>query len=580
MTVSASPQTTHASDTESSSAPAPERPMQPLPERWTSLQRAFVETARRQPNKTAMIDSTGASLTYRQTLLRSLALMRVLERSIGDDEHCVGLWLPPMVPSAVANLAVALLGRTQVNLNYTASQEAIDSAIAQAEIRHVITAQKALDRFEVKPKATPLLLEELAKQVTWADKLWALAASTILPIGLLTSLVPGLRRSMRDDVALMIFTSGSTGEPKGVMLTHCNILCNIHSFQQQLRLEPDEILLGILPFFHSFGTTVTLWASLCLGKTAVYHFNPTDARVVGRLCQEHRVTLVLGAPTFLRTYLRRCTPEQFATVKRFVAGAEKLKPELRQELTETFDLTVLEGYGCTETAPVVAVNVDDPLTTADGRSIPGNRPGSVGMPIPGTAIRILDPETGAELPRGRDHQGLIHVAGPQIMRGYLKQQEKTDEVLRGGWYNTGDLGAYDEDGFLWVMDRLSRFSKIAGEMVPHVRVESALLQVTGRSELELAVSGIPDTRRGERLVVLYSDLGGMSPDRVIEALQQSALPPLWIPARGDFLAVDRIPMLGTGKLDLKAIKGLARQLAIPAGSGPNPVTPTAGKTNQ
>ncbi|HEX8203966.1 MAG TPA: AMP-binding protein [Isosphaeraceae bacterium] len=540
--------------------PPPDRPLPPLPPHWRSLPRAFVHQARSRPRATALIDSTGVRLTYRQALIRTLALGRVLARRLGPSPH-VGLMVPPSVPGAVANLAVSLWGKVPVNLNYTASQEAVDSAIDQCGIEHVLTARKVLDRFGIRPKGTLVFLEDLPAQVTRADKAWAAAVATLAPIAALGALVPGLRGDDLGAPATVIFTSGSTGEPKGVVLSHRNVLTNAHAVDLHLDLLPAEVLLGVLPFFHSMGFTITLWTVLSLGKTAVFHVNPLDARIVGNLCQEHKATLLIGTPTFMRTYLQRCDREQFATVRRVVLGAEKLKPELARDIRAQLGIEPLEGYGCTETAPVVAVNVDHDKTTPGGRVVPGNRAGTVGMPLPGTAIRTVDPETGAVLPRGSE--GIIQVKGPQVMVGYLNHPEATAQVLRDGWYSTGDLGLLDADGFLRITDRLSRFSKIGGEMVPHLRIEAALLELTGTDEQSVAVTALPDPRRGERLVVLHTRLG-LTAEELCRRLAAGSLPRLWIPAADSFVEVEALPTLGTGKLDLRGLRRIARERLGPS----------------
>ncbi len=544
-------------------ADGPDIPLAPMPPHWRSLGRAFVHVVRAKPKAPAMADSTGARLTYGDAFLRALALGRALRRELGHDEPNLGLLLPPTVPAAVANLATTLLGKVAVNLNYTASQQVVDSAIDQAGLRHVVTSQKVLDKtkFQFLPEGTVLLLEELARKVTTADKVWAAVVARAVPIAAMGAFLPGLRGDSPEQTATIIFTSGSTGDPKGVVLSHRNILSNCHAINEQIHLLPDEVLLGILPFFHSMGYTVTVWTALSLGKRVAYHYDPLAARVIANLCETQGVTLIIGTPTFLRTYIQRCEPSKFATVTRVVLGAEKLKPELERSIRETLQTIPLEGYGCTELSPVVAVNTPHEKRTRDGRTVPGNRLGSVGMPLPGTAVKAVDHDTGADLPRGTE--GLILVSGPQVMVGYLGRPEATAKVLKDGWYTTGDLGYVDDDGFLWITDRLSRFSKIGGEMVPHLRVEAAILEATGADESSLAVTALPDSKRGERLVVLYTDLK-VPPAEAYRLLAAGPLPKLWLPSADHFLQVDALPMLGTGKLDLRRLRQIAEGRLGPA----------------
>lgn len=531
----------------------PWRDLTPLPNEWRSLPWAFVHAARRNMSRTAIGDSTGASHTYGDTFLRALAMGRVLARTWGAASH-VGLLVPPVAPAAIANLAVALWGKIPVNLNYTASQAVVDSSVEQCGITHVITSGKVLDKFKIVPKGQLILLEDIPKQVTLADKLWAAAVSRLVPISALGHFLPGLRGDRLDDEATIIFTSGSTGDPKGVMLSHRNVLSNAHQIEQQVEMKPDEVVLGILPFFHAFGFTVTIWTALALGKKVVYHFNPLDARTVGKLCEQHKVTLLIGTPSFMRFYLKSCEPRQFATLTHLILGAEKLKPEFAREIQQTLGIEPLEGYGCTELSPVVAVNVPKEVQLRGGRKVHGNRLGTVGLPMPGTSIKTVDPETGEELPPGTE--GMVAVKGPQVMVGYLNRPEATARVLRDGWYITGDLGVVDPDGFLRITDRLSRFSKIAGEMVPHITLESALMEITGVDEHHVAVAGVPDPRHGEKLCVLYTDLA-MPPAEVHHRLMSGPLPKLWIPSARDFIKVDQIPITATGKIDLRALRELA-----------------------
>jgi acyl-[acyl-carrier-protein]-phospholipid O-acyltransferase/long-chain-fatty-acid--[acyl-carrier-protein] ligase len=531
------------------------RPLAPLPEHWKSLPRAFVHQARAAAGKAALADSTGASLTYGETLLRALVLGRVLARTIGPAPN-VGLLIPPTVPSAVANLALALWGRVPINLNYTASQALVDSSIEQSGITHVLTSAKVLDRFKIRPTGTLVLLEDIPAKVGLADKLWAAVVARLVPIAGLGAFLPGLHGDHLDATATIIFTSGSTGDPKGVVLSHRNVLSNVHQVGEHVHLLADESVLGILPFFHSFGFTITLWTVVCLGKRVVYHINPLDAKIIGSLCEKHGVTLLTATPTYVRTYLQRCDPKQFATLVHLIVGAEKLKPELAREIQTKLGIETMEGYGCTELSPVVSVNTTHEMRLADGQVVHGNRPGTVGLPLPGTAVKIVDPATEAELPPGTE--GMILVAGPQVMVGYLNRPEATAAVLKDGWYTTGDVGVRDSEGFLKITDRLSRFSKIGGEMVPHLAIESAILEATGVNELAVAVTSVPDPRRGERICVLFTDLG-MPVDEVHGRLLAGSLPRLWIPSAEDFIAVEAIPILGSGKLDLRGLRTLAME---------------------
>ena len=478
---------------------------------------------------------------------------RVLARNWGPAEH-VGLLVPPTVPAAVANLAVSLWGKVPVNLNYSASQGLVDASVDQCGITHVITSSKVLDKFKITPNAKLILLEDIPKQVRLADKLWAAAVAKLVPLRTLGTFVPGLRDEKLDATATVIFTSGSTGDPKGVVLSHRNILSNAHQIGEQVCMKPEEVLLGVLPFFHSFGFTITIWTAICLNKKVVYHFNPLDSRTIGKLCEQHRVTLLTGTPSFTRMYLKSCPASQFETITHWIVGAEKLKPELARDLKSALGIEPLEGYGCTELSPVVAVNVPREVELPGGRKIYGNRLGTVGLPLPGTSIKTVNPDTGADLPIGAE--GMIAVNGPQVMVGYLNRPDATAQVIKDGWYLTGDLGYVDPDGFLKITDRISRFSKIAGEMVPHIKIETAIIELTGVDENHVAVTGLPDPKHGERLCVLYTDLG-ISPAEVHQRLIAGSMPKVWIPSPRDFVQVEAIPITSTGKVDLRRLREIA-----------------------
>ena len=536
--------------------PSPIRPLAPLPGAWRSLGRAFVATARTRGGAPAFVDSTGAALSYRQALLKALALGRVLERVIGEGRN-VGVLLPPTCAGAVTNVALTLRGRVPVNLNYTANQESVDSAVSQAKITHTVTSKRMLEKVSIRPGGNLIVLEDLAKQVGALDKAWAAAAAFLTPTAALGSLLPGLRGEDLDAPATVIFTSGSTGMPKGVVLSHRNILSNVQQIREQIHLTPDDVVLGVLPLFHSFGFTVPLWTVVCIGLKGVYHTNPLDAQIVGRLTRDHKVTVILATPTFARGYLKRCKPEDFATVRLLVLGAEKLKAELEGQIRDAWGIEPMQGYGCTETGPVVSVNSPLEQRGAGGKAVAGNRSGTVGRLMPGTSAKTVHHETGAELPPGEE--GIVLVKGPQVMAGYLDQPGATSKVLRDGWYETGDLGHVDEDGFLTITGRLSRFSKIGGEMVPHERVENAIHEVASTTDDDLAITSISDSKRGERLVVVHTEGLGTSPEEVVRRLQAGSLSKLCIPSAQDFIAVEEIPKLGSGKLNLRRLQELAQE---------------------
>lgn len=517
-----------------------------------TLHRAFVRMSRRHPLAFAMADATKPRLTRMKVLAGAVALARALRRS-WRTQRAVGILLPPSVPGALVNLAAALSGRVSVNLNYTAGREGMESAARQADLRTVVTSRAFVEKagLELPEGIEPVWIEDVAAGISGAGRLAALLLSLLAPVRLLERACGGRERSGIDDVATIIFSSGSTGEPKGILLSHFNIDSNVEAVAQVIRASQEDRILGILPLFHSFGYLI-LWFAAKRRIGIVFHPNPLDAAAVGALVHRYRVTFLLTTPTFLQLYVRRCTPAQFGSLRVVLVGAEKLSPKLALAFEDRFGIRPLEGYGATECAPAVAVSVPD--YRAAGFYQPGSRRGSVGQPLPGVAVRIVDPESGEPLPP--DSPGMLIVRGPNVMRGYLGRDDLTAEVMREGWYVTGDIAVADEDGFIRITDRLSRFSKIGGEMIPHGRVEEALHEAAGSSIQLFAVTAVPDERKGERLAVLHT-LEESEIHPVLEKLAASGLPNLFIPRHDSFVKVEEIPILGTGKLDLRAIRRIA-----------------------
>ena len=465
----------------------------------------------------------------------------------------VGILLPPSIPGALVNWAALLSGKVPINLNYTSSNESIASCAKQCGLKTVVTSRQFLEKVPIKPPGELIYAEDLALNPGLGEKIAALLAGKLLPARLLEMFLGVSRPPSLDDTATVIFSSGSTGEPKGVVLSHFNLGSNVEQLEQIFHLNERDRILGILPFFHSFGFTGTLCLPPLAGMGVVFHVSPLDAQAIGALVAKYSVTMLLSTPTFLNTYARRIPPEAFGSLRIVMAGAEKLPDRIAQGFEDHFGLRPLEGYGCTECSPVVAVNTYD-FRAAYFRQV-GAKRGTIGHPLPGIAIRIIDPETGDSLPV--DRPGLLLVKGPNVMVGYLNQPTKTAEVLQDGWYNTGDIATVDEDGFLRITDRLSRFSKIGGELVPHIRVEEKLHELIGAEGQVLAVTAIPDEKKGERLVVVHT-LKEDALKGCLEKLAKSDLPALWKPRPDQFIYVEKLPYLGTGKLDLRKLREIAQ----------------------
>ncbi len=511
----------------------------------------FIRTAKRNWSSFCMADSTGKELTYGRALVGSLLLSRWIKKHC-PHESIIGLLLPASVGGALANIAVLMSGRVSVNLNFSAGREAMESAIGQCGIRTILTSRKFLEKAKIDEMRGMVFLEDVMNEIRPIQKVLTMLMAFFLPSIILKRFI-GHGNIKPEDLATVIFSSGSTGAPKGIMLSHHNIISNIEGFSQVFRLSKKDRLMGVLPFFHSFGFTGTIWFPLISGFGAVFHPNPMDAKTIGEMVSKYKATILLSTPTFCSAYIRKCSTEELSSLRYVIVGAEKLRGSFARAFKDKYGIDLLEGYGCTEMGPVVSVNTPD---VEDGTVRQrGSKPGTVGHPIPGVIAKVVDIDTGEPLPC--DMEGMLLVRGPNRMMGYLGQPEKTEKVLRDGWYITGDIASIDEDGFITITDRLSRFSKIGGEMVPHVKIEDIINGLLG--EAPCAVTAIPDVDRGERLIVLHTSKE-MSPEALWQRLCQTDLPRLWIPRREDIYYVEAIPTLGTGKVDMRQVKVIAREM--------------------
>ena len=519
--------------------------------------KTFIRSCNHRKRTPKVADSLGADMTGGQVLTRALIARRLLRRHVlAADEQYVGVLLPPSAPGFVTNMALALDRRVAVNLNYTVTPDVMNQCLELAGIKHVLTSRKFIEKLPefADINAELVYLEDLREKPTLADKLAGWVGANLCPAWLLESSL-GLSQVKPDDVLTVIFTSGSTGTPKGVMLTYANIAHNVEAIDQVIHLRPSDVLIGILPFFHSFGYTVTLWGSATLDIKGAYHVSPLDAKQIAKLVQKHKGTLLLATPTFLRTYLRRCEKEEFATLDVVVAGAEKLPIDLMDSFEQKFGVRPVEGYGTTELSPLVSVNI--PPSRSIDNFQKDRKEGSVGRPMPGVTAKTTNLDTG-EICKA-DEPGMLWIKGPNVMKGYLHRDDLTSQVIKDGWYQTGDVAFIDAEGFIHITGRQSRFSKIGGEMVPHIQIEEILCKAAGGAEdaaPELAVTAVPDDKKGERLIVLHTKLT-KSIEELRRSLSAAGLPNLFIPSADSFIEVDSIPILGTGKLDLRALKKLA-----------------------
>ena len=525
--------------------------------RRPSLDRHLAELCilglKKRPFATAVVDGLDHSFLTRSKLLgAAAALSRYLRKEFPGER--IAIVLPASKGSMLANLAVTLADKVPVNLNFTIGRAANESCCRRANLRVAISATQFMERLKGFPWPERVLkLDELMPRMKRQIILWRIM-SILVPARLLWWLLQ-IPKAGGHIEALLLFTSGSTGDPKGVVMSHRNIVGNVSQFRQLLDAKKEDAILASLPFFHTFGSTVTLWYPLIEGVPIVTYPNPLEATKNAALIERHKLTLLLATPTFLRGYLRKVDPDKLRSLRLVITGAEKLPLDLAKNFEERFNQRVFEGYGLTETSPVVSVNLPEPRPTKQGEQVqPSSRLGSVGKMAPGIAAEIREPETNRKL--SLHESGMLWLRGVNIFEGYLRDPERTADVLQDGWLKTGDLGRFDEDGFLYIEGRLSRFSKIGGEMVPHEVIEHKivdLLDVSGKDERMVAIVGVQDKAKGEALILLSAvdvDLAQLR-----KKLHDAGVPNLWIPKHVQ--RVGAIPVLASGKLDLKRCKELA-----------------------
>ncbi|MCL2710734.1 MAG: AMP-binding protein [Planctomycetaceae bacterium] len=528
--------------------------------------RQLIGTCKKHGRNMMFADSTGIEASGYKFLTAALALRSLLKKSfLGSrlEEPHIGLLAPMSVGGCMLNAAVNLDRRVPVNLNFTFGAEGINYCIKQAGIKTVLTSRRVLERFPEMMKqleANVICTEDLIKQLKPLSKIKNLIVSIACPKWLLEWKLGLTARNLGEELLAIIYTSGSTGLPKGVMLTNDNISSVGHGFVGTQRLNEKDTLLGFLPLFHSFGLMGNFWLPILSGAKGVFHFSPLEPKKIGEMARKYAVNFMPSTPTFLRNYLRHCPKEDFEHVPAIICGAEKLPVDLIDAWHEKYGVRPTEGFGTTELSPVMATNV--PACRVSDKFHIYHKDGSIGRPIVGVAVKVIDLDTGVDLPP--NEIGMIVAKGPTVMKGYYKEPEKTAEVLKDGWYTTGDVGKIDEDGFIWVTGRQSRISKIGGEMVPHILIEEEIVKIlsagteTESTEPLAAVTALPHPTRGEQIIVFYRD-SALTPAELVEKMVAVGLPRIWIPHVDGFIKVDSIPVLGTGKLDLAAVKRMAQE---------------------
>lgn len=527
---------------------------------------AWIKKAKSQSTKTSLINFDGKKYKNSKMIIAVMLFIDLMKKQDADNKR-VAILLPSSSGSAIANLAALALGKTVVNLNYTSSPEIIRFCLEKSGVKTVYTSSVFLERLKqrgididsaIKGYDT-IILEEVSKS-TERKTLLKMALKVIRTSS--EKLIAENFATIRlDDEAAILFSSGSEGTPKGIVLTHRNLVSNIHQISILLAQRKNDCILNSLPPFHAFGFTVTMLFPLVDGIRQVCAPDPTDANAVGKLVGDYKCTVLFATSTFANIYTKspKTTAAQFENLRYVVMGAEKLRAEVRMNFESKFGKKTYEGYGATECTPVISVNLPDFINKNDGVVQMSNLYGSVGQSVPGTACIAVDPDTEEELPLGE--AGLLLVAGPQVMAGYLDMPEKTNEVITEKyglrWYRTGDKGLIDEEGFIRIVDRYSRFAKIGGEMISLAMVEDHVMRILGEAEIELSAVALPDKNKGEMIALLVANLK-KDLTEISQSISNSDLQSLYRPKR--IVEVESIPKLGSGKTDFSATRRLAKEI--------------------
>lgn len=499
------------------------------------LHHQFIDIAKKFGKKKAIHDfATNRELSYSRSLIASLILCRYFLRL---DRGFIGIMIPTSAGCILAKIGILMSGRTPVMINYsTGAEENVKYAQQKCDFKTIITSRALLEKIECPHVDGMIYIEDIMASISAGSKIRA-AIIASLPAALIRKLT---HLGHKDDTAVILFTSGSEKDPKAVQLTHGNILSNISSVTPIFNFRSDDVFICTLPFFHVFGLTVNLWLPVCHGMTMLTYPNPLDFKKVCAIVRDHKATFLVGTPSFFWGYLRKSEKGDFDSLRIALTGADKCPDALRDGFMRKHGITVYEGYGATECSPVISTNTPE-----------YNRPGSVGKPIPGIRVRIENYETGEECGLGED--GRILVKGESVMKGYFNDFEQTSLHIRRGWYDTGDMGNLDEDGYLWHVGRLKRFVKIGGEMVSLVRIEDVLEKFLP-ADHHCCVVEIPDAVKGAKIVAVVTC---PLDERVVLKQMAEHLPPIALPKI--FLSWETLPKMGSGKIDFRTISEMARE---------------------
>lgn len=526
---------------------------------FKTIPEEFIRTAKNNSKRKAIVDSLGVNLNFKQALITIIAFSKLI---IKRKEENIGLLLPTTGYGAIVNMAVLMAGKNVVNLNYTAPVSSLKVAVKKSEIKTLYTSSNFIEKLEKRgiqlnelfEGIDVIMLEKEKNKISIFNKIEALLAVNFLPVKTLQKIYCPEKDTNK--IATILFSSGSEGEPKGVMLTHKNILTNAKQISDAINIRDKDVVMACLPLFHAFGFTVTTIWPMLEGIKMVCHPDPKDVEAISKMIYLEKVTTLCSTNSFLNLFIenKNVEPLMLEPLKFIVAGAEKVKESTRNNFKLKFNKIVYEGYGATETGPCASVNIPDKLNVNNWKPQLTQKKGTVGMALPGGAFKIISPETKEELLVGEE--GMVLVAGNQIMKGYLKNDEKTDASIINEkesnlrWYVTGDKGKIDEDGFLTIVDRYSRFAKIKGEMISLTALEQEILNILKRENVNVLAVNMPHEKNGEQIVLLFE--GEITEDELFELIDDSNISYISRPKK--YIKVDEIPLLGTGKVDFKTAK--------------------------
>ncbi len=500
------------------------------------LHQQFVKMAKKNPGKMAIIDRTlDRRVPYSKALIGALILSSKFQKY---DKGFIGIMVPTSAGCVLATVGALMGGRVPVMINYSTGAEA-NALYAQKKCRFktIITSRALLEKIKCPAIDGMVMLEDIMQSVSTGDKLKA-ALRSKLPVKMILG---SIHEGNEDDTAAILFTSGSEKDPKAVELTHRNISSNIESFSSYVNITGSDIMFANLVFFHVFGLTVNLWVSLYHGMTMITYANPLDFQTVAGIAREEKPTLMVGTPSFFWGYLQKSNPGDFNSLRLMVAGADKCPDALREGYHKKHGVTLLEGYGATETSPVISVN-----------SIEFNRPGSTGKVIPGVNVRIENYDTAQECKTGE--VGKILVKGDSVMKGYYDDPKLTSDALVNGWYDTGDMGYLDDDGFLWHSGRFKRFVKIGGEMVSLVAVENTLEKYLPMG-VSCCVVDITDEMKGSSIIATVTI--EINKTEILKKMG-TELPNIALPRH--FIVIRELPMMSTGKIDFRSVTKIVQDI--------------------